>query len=201
MNFLAHLYLAGNEPDLLVGNFIADAVKGNALNDYSDGIRRGIVMHRNIDHFTDTHPVTTRSKNLLREEFNHYSGVIVDVFYDHFLAKNWHEFSKEPLADYSQRIYRFLGERQHEFPERPRTMLPFMTQHDWLMAYSEIEGIHRVMTGMSRRVRHESKMEQSAAALVRYYDFFEKDFREFFPELIAHTEHFRETDPDEQPVP
>ena len=126
MNFLAHFYLAGEDTGLLIGNFIADAVKGSALNAYPDEIRRGIVMHRNIDHFTDTHPVTAQSKNLLREEFNHYSGVIVDVFYDHFLAKNWAEFHAEPFTDYTQRIYSLLELHSGHFPERPKMMLPFM---------------------------------------------------------------------------
>jgi acyl carrier protein phosphodiesterase len=191
MNFLAHFYLAGEDAGLLIGNFIADAVKGSALNAYPEAIRRGIVMHRNIDHFTDTHPLTAQSKNLLREEFNHYSGVIVDVFYDHFLAKNWAEFHSEPFPDYTQRIYRLLELNSTHFPERPKLMLPFMKQHDWLMAYSGVEGIRRVMTGMSQRVRHDSKMEYSADALLRNYDEFEAHFRAFFPELVAHTDPYR----------
>lgn len=191
MNYLAHFYLSGESHGLLIGNFIADAVKGNALNDYNDEIREGIVMHRRIDHYTDTHPVTGRSKVILRPEFNHYSAVIIDVFYDHFLAKNWNEFSGESLADYSQRIYRFLEDKSHHFPEKPKYMLPFMKQHDWLMAYAHVEGVRRVLTGMSRRTKFESKMELAADALVRNYADFEADFREFFPQLVAHTEAYR----------
>lgn len=191
MNYLAHFYLSGTREHLLLGNFIADAVKGKQLEAFSDGLQEGIRMHREIDFYTDTHPVTSRSKARLRERFNHYSGVIIDIFYDHFLARNWREFSEEPLSEYSQRIYALLERHVAEFPEEPRRMLPFMKKHDWLMTYTEIEGVRRVLTGMSRRVKFDSKMEFAADALVQDYDLFEKDFRDFFPDLVAHTEKYR----------
>ncbi|HET6991443.1 MAG TPA: ACP phosphodiesterase [Bacteroidia bacterium] len=191
MNYLAHFYLSGSHEHLLLGNFIADAVKGKQLEAYSDELQRGIRMHRAIDFYTDTHPVTSRSKDRLRGQFNHYSGVIVDIFYDHFLARNWDEFSKEPLSEYSQRIYSLLEVHAANFPDRPRHMLPFMKNHDWLMTYRRIEGIRNVLTGMSRRAKFESKMELAADVLEKDYEFFEKDFREFFPQLILHTEEFR----------
>jgi acyl carrier protein phosphodiesterase len=191
MNYLAHFYLSGSDENLLLGNFIADAVKGKQLEAFSDELQRGIRMHREIDFYTDTHPVTSRSKDRLRAEFNHYSGVIVDIFYDHFLAKNWSEYSKEQLPEYSQRIYSLLELHAEKFPERPRHMLPFMKNHDWLMAYTQIEGIRRVLNGMSKRVKFESKMEFATDVLVKEYSFFEADFREFFPQLVLHTEVFR----------
>lgn len=191
MNFLAHFYLSGPHEHLLLGNFIADSIKGNQLEGYSDELQRGIRMHRSIDFYTDTHAVTSRSKDRLRADFNHYSGVIIDVFYDHFLAKNWNEFSNEPLPVYSQRIYSLLELHSEKFPDRPKDMLTYMKRHDWLMAYSEVEGIRTVLTGMSKRVKYESKMELAADALEKEYALFENDFREFFPELISHTELFR----------
>ncbi|MEO5645416.1 MAG: ACP phosphodiesterase [Bacteroidia bacterium] len=192
MNYLAHFYLSGTHEHLLLGNFIADAVKGKQLEAFTGELQQGIRMHREIDFYTDTHPVTSRSKARLRTVFNHYSGVIVDIFYDHFLARNWAEFSAEPLPVYSQRIYSILEAHISEFPERPRHLLPFMKDHDWLMAYKELEGIHRVLTGMSRRAKFESKMEFAAAALEKDYPLFEKDFRDFFPDLVAHTAKYRD---------
>lgn len=191
MNFLAHFYLSGDKEHLLIGNYIADSVKGNNLEAFDGAVQEGIRMHREIDYFTDTHPITSRSKARLRETFNHFSGVIVDIFYDHFLAKNWHEFSKEPLEDYAQRIYSFLGKNQTLFPEEPRSMLVFMKKHNWIMAYTEIEGIRRVLTGMSKRVKVDSKMELAADFLEKEYLLFEKDFRDFFPDIIRHTEKYR----------
>lgn len=195
MNYLAHFFLAGNSPDLLIGNFIADGVKGNKPDLYPAGIREGILMHRSIDHFTDTHPVTARSRARLRARFNHYSGVITDVFYDHFLARDWDRYSGEKLPDYAARIYQFLGEHAASFPEKPRYMLPFMREHNWLLAYSEIEGIRRVLTGMSRRTKFESGMQFAADALTADYASFESDFLDFFPEIVAFTEKYR-TKPD-----
>ena len=191
MNYLAHFFLSGNSPDLLIGNFIADSVKGNKHNLYPEGIQKGILMHRSIDHFTDTHAVTARSKARLRARFNHYSGVITDVFYDHFLARDWNQFSDETLAVYADRIYSFLELHSDDFPEKPRFMLPFMKEHNWLLAYSEIEGIRTVLTGMSRRTKFESGMEFAADALEENYKLFEEDFRDFFPEIVNFTEKYR----------
>lgn len=191
MNYLAHFYLSGTHEHLLLGNFIADSVKGKQLEAFSDKLQEGIRMHREIDFYTDTHPVTSRSKARLREKFNHYSGVIVDIFYDHFLARNWQEFSEEPLKDYSQRIYSLLEKHVAEFPEKPRRMLPFMKAHDWLVTYTEVEGVRQVLTGMSRRAKYDSKMELAADALEKDYKLFEKDFRDFFPDLVAYTAKYR----------
>ncbi len=191
MNYLAHFYLSGSHEHLILGNFIADSVKGKQMEAYSGELQKGIRMHRAIDFYTDTHPITSRSKDRLRAEFNHYSGVIVDIFYDHFLAKYWNEFSKEPLPEYSQRIYSLLEAHSEKFPEHPRYMLPFMKKHDWLMAYKDVKGIRIVLAGMAQRVKSNSKMEKATDALQKDYDLFEEDFRKFFPELILHTEEFR----------
>lgn len=191
MNYLAHFFLSGNSPDLLIGNFIADSVKGKQPDLYPPGIREGILMHRSIDHFTDTHPITARSRARLRARFNHYSGVITDIFYDHFLARNWKTYSEEPLPVYAERIYTFLELHAESFPDEPRYMLPFMKKHNWLMAYSEIEGVRNVLTGMSRRTRFESGMEHAADALVEGYADFEQDFFDFFPEIVVYTERYR----------
>lgn len=192
MNYLAHFHLSGNKEHLLLGNFIADAVKGTVLDAYQDDIQKGIRMHRSIDFYTDRHPFTCRSKDRLRAEFNHYSGVIVDVFYDHFLAKNWAEFSNESLPDYSNRIYSLLELHSGIFPDKCKHILPYMRRYDWLVSYAEVDGIGKVLSAMSKRVREGSKMELAQATLERDYELFEKDFRDFYSELLVHTEIFRE---------
>ncbi|HEU4717652.1 MAG TPA: ACP phosphodiesterase [Bacteroidia bacterium] len=191
MNFLAHFYLSGTNENLLSGNFIADAVKGSDLSAFPEGIREGIIMHRQIDHFTDRHPVVMKSIKRLRPDFHHYSPVITDIFFDHFLATNWNEYSEEPLAGYAARTYAILEKYVDVFPEKSKRILPFMKQHDWLTIYSRVEGVHNVLTGMSRRTTFDSGMERAAEALVRDYDAFGDDFRKFFPDIIAHTQKFR----------
>ncbi|MBC6989827.1 ACP phosphodiesterase [Hymenobacter sp. BT491] len=190
MNFLAHLYLSGSDdPDLLLGNFIADSVPGRQLEKYAPGIQRGIRLHRHIDTFTDQHPVVRRATLRLREAgYGKYAGVISDVFFDHFLARNFSEFSRVPLAEFCQRAYALLTRRAAEMPERVQYFLPYMVQHNWLLHYADFEGIAASLRGLSRRASPGSGMETAVEELKRQYAAYEADFREFFPELQAEVE-------------
>jgi acyl carrier protein phosphodiesterase len=184
MNFLAHLYLSGNHPDIKVGNFIGDFVKGRGLRDrYGAGISRGVEMHREIDAFTDRHPVMKESKNRLRPKYRHYSGVITDIFYDHFLAANWKQYADVPLESFAAESYQLILDRQPLMPERVMQMLPYMMRGNWLVNYAKIDGIRQALLGMSRRASFDSKMDESVEDLKNYYDEFQKEFDAFFPEL------------------
>ncbi len=187
MNFLAHLCLSGNNPKLMVGNFIGDFVKGrNALAKFDREIAAGIELHRAIDAFTDTHPVVTESKNRLRPKYRHYSGVIVDIFYDHFLAKNWKHYHQQPLGDYAQDAYKTIRTFEAILPSEVKGMLAYMISGNWLVSYATVAGINQALTGMSRRTIHESKMEEAAGDLVKHYEAFGEEFQRFFPTLITH---------------
>jgi len=190
MNFLAHFFLAGTSHDLLIGNFIADAVKGSKHRDYPEGIRKGILMHRFIDHYTDTHPVVTETKKRLRSEFHHYAPVISDVFYDHYLAASWEKYHSVPLHEYSQQVYAILESSAELFPDKSRYMLPFMKKHDWLGTYAHIEGIHSVLSGMAQRTPYPSGMEKASIALRADYDLYKLEFEDFFPDLVLSTQRF-----------
>jgi acyl carrier protein phosphodiesterase len=184
MNFLAHLYLSGNNPKIMVGNFIGDFVKGkNALEHFDPEIIRGIELHRAIDEFTDSHPVVTQSKTRLRSKYRHYSGVIVDIFYDHLLAKNWDMFHPELLPDFADKAYGIVQAHHTILPEDVKFMMPHMIRGNWLVNYARIEGIERALNGMARRTRYESKMEQSTKDLIEYYTEFSSEFFDFFPAL------------------
>lgn len=183
MNFLAHFYLSGNDTGLLLGNFLADAVKGKKYLDFSPEIQRGILMHRFIDHFTDTHEVTEQTKVRLRPRFHHYAPVVVDVFFDHFLAKNWSNYSDIPLGDFAEKTYATLYAHSDVFPEKSKHILKYMEMHDWLSTYASVEGIDGVMRGMARRTPFVSGMEKSGEALVEHYAAYEADFDAFFPQL------------------
>ena len=189
MNFLAHLYLSGRPgaasyADVLVGNFIADAVPGRQLERYPPGVRAGIRLHRAIDTFTDQHPVVRRGTQRLRTAgYGKYAGVISDMFLDHFLARDFAEFSAETLPDFARRVYELLQARAPEMPPRVQQMLLYMTQHNWLLGYAETEGIRRALGGLSRRASAGSGMETAATELVAHYAAYEADFREFFPQL------------------
>lgn len=187
MNFLAHLYLSGTDPEVMVGNFIGDFVKGRQLETRFDaGIVKGIQLHRAIDAFTDSHPVVAQSKNRLRPKYRHYAPVIVDIFYDHYLAKNWSDYSGALLPDFAEHCYSTLEQRSPMLPGEVQQMLPYMIRGNWLVGYAHTEGIHRALTGMSRRTRFDSKMDEAINELIQDYEAFGEEFAEFFPELEAH---------------
>ncbi len=184
MNFLAHIYLSGDNDQTMIGNFIGDFVKGRQFSHFDLGIQRGIHMHRDIDQFTDSHDVVRGSKSLLTKKYRHYAGVIVDIFYDHYLAKNWSEYHPEALLPFTLRVYKIFEKYNKILPPRVNEMLKYMVPNNWLYNYSFIEGIQKVLTGMAHRTKFESRMEYAVADLEMHYEQFENDFRLFFPDLI-----------------
>ena len=188
MNFLAHLYLSKNNKNILIGNFIADAVKGNKYNNYPPEIKAGILLHREIDTYTDSHPIVRKSKRRLNKRYNHYNGVIIDILYDHFLAKNWHNYSDTPLDIYTDNVYQYLDENKDSLPEKIQYILPFMIQHNWLLNYATISGIGKILEGMNRRTKGVSKMDLAIEDLQLHYTEFEDDFTTYFKELEEFTQ-------------
>lgn len=186
MNYLAHLYLAGKESDKIIGNFIADAVKGNDYLNYSPGIRNGILMHRRVDSFTDSHPVVKESIKRLRPGYHKYAGVIVDMFYDHFLACFWDDYSDENLLDFTNHRFAVLINHYHILPQRIQRILPHMIRNNWLMAYASLDGLDKALTGISHRTAFVSRMEHAVEDLKSCYSCFESEFREFFPQLLEY---------------
>jgi acyl carrier protein phosphodiesterase len=192
MNFLAHLYLAGPPTapaylGQLVGQFIADSVPGRYLSGYPASVQAGIRVHRAIDTFTDQHPVVRRTTARLREAgAGKYAGVVADVFMDHFLARNFAEFSSESLAEFTERVYAELASQQAGFPAAVQHFFPHLVQHNWLLHYAGLEGIGRALLGLSRRASPGSGMDRATEELARNYAAYEADFREFFPALQAY---------------
>ncbi len=183
MNYLAHLYLSGSDPDLQLGNFIADAVKGKQVNLYPDRVRAGIILHRAIDTFTDSHLVVKESKKRLYAGYSKFAGVVTDMFYDHFLAKNWHHYHPKTLDNYTADFYKLLQSRWAELPEKIQYFAPYMIEHNWLLRYSEIEGIGRSLYGLAQRVKYAEQLQFATKDLELHFDLFKAEFDEFFPEL------------------
>ncbi|EID72144.1 acyl carrier protein phosphodiesterase [Imtechella halotolerans] len=186
MNFLAHIYLSGNDEMVQIGNFIADGIKGKRYETYPRNIQKGILLHRSIDTFTDSHPIVKLSTRKLHARFSHYSSVIIDVFYDHFLAKNWTEYSQEPLADYVERFYQLLHTHYDILPLRIRHMIPPMLRENWLLSYASKEGIEHILFQMSKRVKHPIHMDWAMEELTQYYSDFQNEFNLFFSEIQLH---------------
>jgi len=184
MNFLAHAYLSRNSRHLMVGNFIGDFVKGNQILQYDEGIVEGILMHRKIDDFTDNHVVFKRSRKRIRHKYRHYSGVVIDLFYDHILAKNWNNYAEKSLDKFASEVYTVIQDHIQIIPEKARYMFPYMMKYNWLVNYSTLEGIDQSLKGLSKRTNHRSGMEHAATDLAEKYKHFENDFKEFFPEIM-----------------
>jgi len=184
MNYLAHIFLSGENNSVTIGNFIADGIKGKDYKKYPKDIQTGILLHRQIDTYTDSHKTVRQSTKRLHAKYNHYSGVIVDILYDHFLAKNWSKYSDIPLEDYIETFYHSLEKNYELLPARIQKMMPYMITDNWLLSYASIEGITRVLNGMNRRIKNISNMNEAINELEEFYSEFENEFTLFFDDLI-----------------
>lgn len=185
MNFLAHLYLSGNDRDIILGNLIADGIKGKDFLHYSPAVREGIILHRRIDDFTDNHILVSQSKERLRSKYHKYSGVVVDMFYDHFLAAGWEHYSDKDFYDTTVKAYEILIANINVLPPRIRKIIPYMLASNWLYSYRDLKMMERYFKGMAKRTSFYSGMENAVDALKSDYDLYKKEFEEFFPQLIA----------------
>lgn len=183
MNYLAHIYLSGDNEKLMIGNFIADSVKGKLWKEYEAEVQKGIQLHRAIDYFTDTHEIVKKSKKKLWDRYRHYNAVIVDIFYDHFLAKHWSTYHDTEFHTFVDNSYNILQDNYELLPPKIQFLLKHMVKNNWLFNYQFIEGIKKVMQGMSQRTSFNSGMENSTEELVKYYDEFSSEFESFFPLL------------------
>ncbi|HEX8562062.1 MAG TPA: acyl carrier protein phosphodiesterase [Flavobacterium sp.] len=191
MNFLAHIYLSGDDDLIKIGNFMADGIRGKGYQLMPERIRKGVLLHREIDTFTDAHPTFRQSTKRLHENYHHYAGVIVDVFYDHFLARNWTQYSNERLEAYVENFYRSLHENHELLTPKTKQILPVMQQYNWLLSYRETQGLARILSQMDYRTNHISRMTHSINDLVEHYGEFEQEFTTFFAELRSFAEEKR----------
>lgn len=189
MNFLAHIYLSDNDPELQIGNFIGDHVKGKNYLTLPQNIADGVILHRKIDTFTDNHPVFRQSKKYFQPEYGLYSGVIVDMVYDHFLAKNWDKLHPINLYDFTQNFYSALNTYLPILPEKTQIVAPYLIQENWLYSYKTIEGITKTLERMDARTKNLSKMRYSHLTLTQYYQNLEYDFFDFIVQVYEYTQN------------
>ncbi|MCS6823461.1 MAG: ACP phosphodiesterase [Cytophagaceae bacterium] len=183
MNFLAHAYLSGDSDLLLIGNFIADSLRGNSFHQYPKELQKGIHLHRKIDIYTDSHPAVISTKEKIRKDFGKYASVVTDIYYDHFLAYHWTLYSDTPLSEYVGYVYKLLEEYKQFLPDDIQGFLPYMIRDNWLFNYGNFHGLEKVFKGMAKRASHTSNMEQATQVLKNHYDSIEADFFSFFPEV------------------
>ncbi len=198
MNYLAHLYLSTVPADLserqagmaegceesLVGSLLGDFVKGDDHDGYSVGIRRAILIHRKIDAYSNAHPVYRRSKRRIYSSYHHTRGIMVDLFYDHFLARDWDKYADVPLPDFTSRVYRALEAHQDILPPRLESILTKMAADNWLLGYRDMTNIGHALAGLSLRLTRRNELARGLEELRRNYTGLEGDFRAFFPQLV-----------------
>ncbi len=184
MNFLGHFLLAGDSEPIIIGNFIADFVKGKEYQKFPAKIAEGILMHREIDSFTDTHEAFKKTKRRIVDTQGHFSGVVVDVLYDHFLASNFQQYSNQALSGFAQKMYTIIDKNHHQLPHQSKFLFRYMKRDNWLMRYKEKEGIDRTLTGMSKRVKFDNNMHLAIEDLNKHYHAIEQDFFSFIDDII-----------------
>lgn len=188
MNYLAHIYLSGPSEQIQVGNFIGDYVKGNKYRDFPPKIEQGILLHRKIDYFTDLHQDVKLCKEKLRPGYGRYAGIVTDIFFDHFLASNWKDFSSTTLRNYTKKFHSVLLSHYHQLPFRVKMFLPFLIRHKRLESYASFEGIEISLEIMGRRTSLPQKTTYAMHILEKEYNFFKEIFATFFDELIEFAE-------------
>jgi acyl carrier protein phosphodiesterase len=186
LNYLAHIYLSGPNEEIIVGNFIGDYVKGFELTRYSEQIRKGIILHRHIDSFTDTNLIVRRSKLRIVEKYHKYSGIIIDIFYDHFLVLSWPTFSSWPIGDFVSNVHGILSRYVDTLPDAVRLFLPSFIKNNWIKKYSTIEGIEDILHRMSSRTSLPDETDYAIEVLTKEYSKLESEFSAFFPSLISY---------------
>jgi acyl carrier protein phosphodiesterase len=183
MNFLAHIHLSGTNDQIKIGNFMADGIRGKQFLNFPVEIQKGILLHRAIDTFTDAHPLFRKSTKRLHSRYHHYAGVIVDLYYDHFLAKKWSEYNDEKLEDYVARFYQTLVAHSEILTAKTQHLLPYMIEQNWLVSYQSISGLEHILKQMDNRTKNQSKMQYASEELIVNYDAFEEEFSLFYEEL------------------
>ncbi|MCF8335795.1 MAG: ACP phosphodiesterase [Bacteroidales bacterium] len=183
---MAHIYLSGDEELVKIGNFMGDYVKGKRYLNYRKPLQKGILLHRSIDGFTDHHKTPKMVKKLLRPRYHKYSGIVLDIFYDHFLTTNWHDFSNIPLNQFVEDFHNLLWDKFQILPAPVQSFVPTMIKRKRLLSYGEMEGVRKSLKIMSQYTSLPDETDYAMNILSDHYDIFSGNFFEFFPKLIEH---------------
>ncbi len=183
MNYLAHILLSGDDPLLLVGNFMGDGVKGSSLDHLEPMVGNGVKLHRAIDHFTDTHEMAVIGRERLRPQSGKYAGVVLDMFYDHVLSARWDEFHPLPLGQFVEEKYQLLTDHMEHMPLRIQHMLPHMIAGDWLSNYAQVQGLSKALHGISRRASNGELIKGAETVLTAHFDTYYEEFKQLFADV------------------
>lgn len=190
MNFLAHQYLSYLNPNISIGNFLADFIRGNDIEDFSKEIQDGVLWHREIDRFTDTHPLVEKAVDILAQSQGRYASVIIDIYFDYFLANNWSQFCSVSLKSFTEKLYPVFRVNKQVFPEKVQPAIHSLVTHDWFFNYQYKDGIEKALYSIVRRASFENNLEQALDDLFLYKNEIEPLFLDFFPQLIERSKTY-----------
>lgn len=185
MNFLAHLFLSNGRPGIQIGNFIGDHVKGRDYLNYAGDVQKGILLHRKIDWFTDHHPLPKQGADRLRESYGRYAGVVMDVFYDHFLAVNWNRYSTQTLSEFALQIHILLSKRYFSLPRDVRSFVPFLIFNKRLESYAHLDGVAKALSIMANYTSMPNNVESAIEVIRANYQAYNNEFVVFWDELAS----------------
>lgn len=195
MNYLAHQFLSFQNPDIQIGNLYGEIVRGKNFDQFSGDIRKGILLHRSIDSFTDSHDIVKASSQKFHQKYSKYAPIIVDVVYDYFLIKNWSTYSSIDFEDFVSNCYSLFQEELDQFPEKLQFIISHLLRYDWFHNYQNLSGIQETLKGISNRSKFENKIDQAIFEIELNYDALNQEFQEFFPQLIQHCQDFIKSTP------
>lgn len=190
MNFLAHMFLTRHDPQLTVGNYVADFIRNRDLVLFPNKVVQGIMLHRHIDHYTDTHPEVLKSTRKLRKRHKKYAPVVIDVFYDYILSQNWDRFSGVPKREFADSIYQTLNEYSHMFPVHLQDITARMIADDFLLQYGKKSGMQKTFNRIGKRAKFSSNFDTAFDDLEENYEEINEGFLKFFPDLIEEVETY-----------
>lgn len=189
MNLLAHSFLSGDQGEVRIGNLMGDFVKGKQYLKYPEKIQLGILLHRQIDSFTDRHLITKKSAERLKQ-YGRYNKIIIDVFYDHFLAKNFEQYATIDLAQFAENTHQILLAHQTILPEKVQKIFSTLMADNWFVNYANLEGIKRALQRLDKRTGYQVNFEKALDNLQQDYHYFAQDFASFFPDIQQFVEQY-----------
>jgi acyl carrier protein phosphodiesterase len=187
MNYLAHAFLADTSEEFLIGSIIADFVKGAVPKRYSNEVTQGIVFHRKVDVFTDTHQMTVESKHFISGRQRRYAGIVLDICCDHFLSRHWSTYADTELVDFISRVYEVLQKHAPILPDSFQSVLPRMLHQNWLACYRSLRGVEKTLERISRRIARNIHLNEAMQDIQNNYRNLERNFLIFFPDLVQFT--------------
>ena len=190
MNYLAHIKLSGNNEEILLGNFMGDFVKGSHYNRYNNQIKKGILLHRFIDDFTDSHAKVKEDVKLLSKHIGRYAPVALDVYYDHLLTQNWEQFESQSLHVFCDDFYSTISKHKELLPDKCKFMFTYMKRDNWLKSYQNVSGVGKVLERMAKRAKYQSNLEHSIKHILDHKKQIDSGFVDFFNDITLKSKQF-----------